>query len=74
MDSWIVLANDDIGGHHRRGLYVLKSRGMRHSNELREFVLTDGGLDIFDGNGQFPVTSTAPAPASREGLDRHAVV
>jgi circadian clock protein KaiC len=51
MDTWIVLANDDVGGHHRRGLYVLKSRGMRHSNELREFVLTDQGLDIFDGNG-----------------------
>ena len=51
MDTWIVLANDDIGGHHRRGLYVLKSRGMRHSNELREFVLTDQGFDIFDGSG-----------------------
>ena len=46
MDTWIVLANDDIGGHHRRGLYVLKSRGMSHSNELREFTLTDGGMEI----------------------------
>src|SRR6267142_3330080 len=40
MDTWIVLANGDVGGRHRRGLYVLKSRGMPHSNELREFVLT----------------------------------
>ena len=43
MDTWIVLANDDVGGRHRRGLYVLKSRGMAHSNDLREFVLTDRG-------------------------------
>ena len=49
MDTWIVLTNDDVNGHHRRGLYVLKSRGMAHSNELREFVLTDQGLDILDG-------------------------
>jgi circadian clock protein KaiC len=48
MDTWIVLANDDIGGRHRRGLYVLKSRGMAHSNELREFELTDHGLDMLD--------------------------
>jgi circadian clock protein KaiC len=46
MDTWIVLANEDIGGRHRRGLYVLKSRGMAHSNELREFNLTDDGLEM----------------------------
>jgi circadian clock protein KaiC len=50
MDTWVVLGNEDVGGHHRRGLYVLKSRGMGHSNELREFALTDHGLQIFDGN------------------------
>src|SRR5580765_6037642 len=33
MDTWIVLANDQIGERPRRGLYVLKSRGMAHSNE-----------------------------------------
>ena len=51
MDTWIVLANDDVGGRHRRGLYVLKSRGMAHSNELREFVLTDRGLDLHENGG-----------------------
>jgi circadian clock protein KaiC len=74
MDTWIVLANDDVGGHHRRGLYVLKSRGMRHSNELREFVLTDQGLEIFDGNGLSGGTPNGPAHGSQEGRDRHAVV
>lgn len=46
MDTWIVLANDEIASRHRRGLYVLKSRGMAHSNELREFLMTDRGMNI----------------------------
>jgi circadian clock protein KaiC len=49
MDTWLVLANDDLRGHHRRGLYVLKSRGMAHSNELREFAITDHGLNMRHG-------------------------
>jgi circadian clock protein KaiC len=48
MDTWIVLGNDELGGVHRRGLYVLKSRGMAHSNERREFELTDRGFNILD--------------------------
>jgi circadian clock protein KaiC len=63
MDTWIVMTNDGVNSHHRRGLYVLKSRGMAHSNELREFRLTDQGLDIRDG-----------AATPREGHDRHAAV
>jgi circadian clock protein KaiC len=74
MDTWIVLANDDIGGHHRRGLYVLKSRGMRHSNELREFVLTDQGFEIFDGNGAPHPTSDDPGQSVLKGHGHHAVV
>src|SRR5688572_11456695 len=46
MDTWIVLANDQVGDRHRRGLYVLKSRGMAHSNEPCEFVLTNHGLKL----------------------------
>src|SRR4029453_9259668 len=74
MDTWIVLANDEVDNHHRRGLYVLKSRGMRHSNELREFVFTDEGLEIFDGNGGPAGPSHDPAHGSQEGRDRHAGV
>jgi circadian clock protein KaiC len=48
MDTWILLANDAIRGKHHRGLYVLKSRGMSHSNEVHEFALTDHGLQILD--------------------------
>jgi len=73
MDTWIVLANDDLGGHHRRGLYVLKSRGMAHSNELREFVLTDHGLDIA-ANGGSSRTPPGNGRATPEGRDRHAAL
>jgi circadian clock protein KaiC len=46
MDTWIVLANDAVDGRHQRGLYVLKSRGMAHSNDLHEFALTDRGMEL----------------------------
>ena len=74
MDTWIVLANEGVNSHHQRGLYVLKSRGMRHSNERREFVFTNEGLDLFDGNGVSPGPSNEPVHGSQEGRDRHAVV
>jgi len=64
MDTWILLANDAVGGEHRRGLYVLKSRGMAHSNQVREFALTDRGLEIFAaasaGNGASPARDITP--------------
>jgi len=72
MDTWIVLANEEVHGRHRRGLYVLKSRGMAHSNELREFALTDRGLQVLDG------TDVPPEPSGfdgqPEGLEQHAGV
>jgi circadian clock protein KaiC len=73
MDTWIVLANDEVGSRHRRGLYVLKSRGMAHSNELREFALTDDGLNMLDAAPESRGTADV-AHGSREGRDRHAVV
>ena len=74
MDTWIVLANDEVDGLHRRGLYVLKSRGMAHSNERREFALTDLGLNIRDSAGEPSGTSDDFGHAAREGQHRHAPV
>ena len=48
MDTWLLLKNIDVGGEQNRALYVLKSRGMEHSNQIREFVLTDDGLRLLD--------------------------
>jgi circadian clock protein KaiC len=48
VDSWLLLRDIELGGERNRGLYVLKSRGMAHSNQIREFVLTDKGIDLLD--------------------------
>ena len=53
MDSWIMLQTIEGSGERNRGLYVLKSRGMNHSNQIREFRLTDNGAiiqDVYVGN------------------------
>lgn len=47
-DTWIALQNIENNGERNRGLYLLKSRGMAHSNQIREFVLTDRGIELLD--------------------------
>ncbi|HLG38350.1 MAG TPA: circadian clock protein KaiC, partial [Chitinophagaceae bacterium] len=44
IDTWLLLRDIEIGGERNRVLYVLKSRGMAHSNQIREFRLTDKGI------------------------------
>jgi len=48
MDTWLLLRNVEFNGERNRTLYVLKSRGMPHSNQVREFVLSDAGIDLVD--------------------------
>jgi len=48
MDSWILLQDVENNGERNRILSVLKSRGMAHSNQAREFLITGGGLDLVD--------------------------
>ncbi len=48
MDTWILLRDIEIGGERNRGLYVLKSRGMAHSNQIREFRITSQGIELLD--------------------------
>ena len=74
MDTWIVLGNDAVGDRHRRGLYVHKSRGMSHSNESCEFVLTNQGLKLLDTADVPRRISDDVEHGSQKGLDRHAVV
>jgi len=47
-DTWLLLRDIEIGGERNRGLYILKSRGMAHSNQIREFLLTDKGINLLD--------------------------
>ncbi len=48
VDSWIMVRDIESNGERNRGLYVMKSRGMNHSNQVREFVISDDGLELVD--------------------------
>jgi circadian clock protein KaiC len=48
IDTWLLLRDIEIGGERNRGLYILKSRGMAHSNQIREFLLTGRGVELRD--------------------------
>jgi circadian clock protein KaiC len=46
MDTWLLIKDIEFGTERTRGLYILKSRGMAHSHQIREFHLTDTGVDL----------------------------
>jgi circadian clock protein KaiC len=48
IDTWLLLRDIELGGERNRGLYVLKSRGMAHSNQIREFLITSKGVQLED--------------------------
>ena len=48
IDTWLLLRDIELGGERNRGLYVIKSRGMKHSNQIREFILTPEGIQLED--------------------------
>ena len=48
MDTWLQLRDLESGAERNRGLHLLKSRGMAHSNQVREFLLTDHGVELRD--------------------------
>jgi circadian clock protein KaiC len=48
IDTWLLLRDLQNGAEWNRALYILKSRGMAHSNQIREFLLTDHGMELQD--------------------------
>ena len=48
MDTWLLLRDLQSGAERNRVLHLLKSRGMAHSNQVREFLLTDHGVELRD--------------------------
>ncbi len=48
MDTWLLLRNTEFAGERNRTIFVRKSRGMSHSNQVREFILSDNGIDLVD--------------------------
>lgn len=56
MDAWILLLNRESNGEFNRELYLLKARGLSHSNQVREFVMDGSGIRLV-----LPYTGQGPA-------------
>jgi circadian clock protein KaiC len=48
VDAWILLRDIETNGERNRATYIMKSRGMKHSNQVREFVISSKGLELVD--------------------------
>jgi circadian clock protein KaiC len=72
MDTWILLRILESDGERSRGLYVLKSRGMAHSNQVREFLISDEGLalrEVYVGPGLVLAGSARLAQEARDAAE-----
>lgn len=74
MDSWILLQDFEGNGERNRVLYVLKARGMAHSNQIREFLISDRGIDVVDAYIGASGVLTGSARAAQNALEKAAVL
>jgi circadian clock protein KaiC len=72
MDTWLLLKAIEVGGERNRALSVLKSRGMNHSNQIREYVFTGTGMHLFDVYIGPEGVLTGSARISQEGREKAA--
>jgi len=70
VDTWLLLRDIELGGERNRGLYVLKSRGMAHSNQIREFLITSKGVRLVPAYLGPSGVLTGSARLSQEALDQ----
>ena len=74
VDTWLLLIALELSGERNRGLYVLKSRGMDHSNQIREFLLTDRGVELVDVYAGPSGVLTGSARLTQEAQERAAAL
>jgi circadian clock protein KaiC len=74
MDSWLLLQDLEGNGERNRVLYVLKARGMAHSNQVREFLISNRGIDLVDAYIGASGVLTGSARAAQEALEKAAVI
>jgi circadian clock protein KaiC len=74
MDTWLLLYNREANGEHNRQLYLLKSRGMAHSNQIREFVLSAEGIKLRDAYIGPEGVLTGSARLAQEAKDKAALM
>jgi len=72
MDTWLLLRNIEFNGERNRTIFVRKSRGMVHSNQVREFVLSDTGIDLVDVYLGGDRVLTGSARVAQEAQERSA--
>ena len=72
MDVWIKLSDIEANGERNRMLYVIKSRGMSHSNQVREYRVTDSGIELIDAYIGPEGVLTGTARLSQEARERAA--
>lgn len=73
MDTWILLRSLELNGERNRALYVLKARATAHSNQVREFLLSDKGIeliDVYTGGGTVLTGTARVAQEAREKAER----
>jgi len=70
MDSWLLLQDLEGNGERNRVLYVLKARGMAHSNQVREFLISKNGVDLVDAYIGASGVLTGSARAAQEALEK----
>ena len=71
VDTWILVRDIELDGERNRGIYIMKSRGMKHSNEVREFIISSKGLDLVDvyrGTEGVLIGSARRAKQKQEGI------
>lgn len=73
MDTWLLLYNREANGEHNRQLYLLKSRGMAHSNQIREFILSSEGIKLRNAYVGPEGVVTGSARVAQEAKDRAAL-
>jgi len=70
MDAWLLLQDFEGNGERNRVLYVLKARGMAHSNQIREFLISERGVDLVDAYIGANGVLTGSARAAQGALEK----
>jgi circadian clock protein KaiC len=74
MDAWVLLQDFEGNGERNRVLYVLKARGMAHSNQIREFLISDRGIDVVDAYIGVSGVLTGSARVAQGDLEKAALL